>query len=121
MTRQENLPHDKNYALIAVAPWYSAQCTIEYFTDARKYATKAFITYLPGNSNSQPPVLNDAAWNLEDGGSWQSRNNFPTYAVSSITGSNIMNQLNLYSGNLSTVPNGDQLGEIWSRFSLEML
>ncbi|USP79249.1 uncharacterized protein yc1106_06523 [Curvularia clavata] len=114
VTRQENLPHDKNYALIAVAPWYSAQCTIEYFTDARKYATKAFITYLPGNSNSQPPVLNDPAWNLEDGGSWQSRNNFPTYAVSSITGSNIMNQLNLYSGNLSTVPDGDKLGEIYA-------
>ncbi|XP_014553709.1 hypothetical protein COCVIDRAFT_40356 [Bipolaris victoriae FI3] len=113
-TRLENLPSDKDYALIAVAPWYSPQCTIEYFTEARKHSTKAFITYLPGDSNAKPPVLNDAAWNLEDGGSWQSRNNFPTYAVSSMTGSNIMDQLNLYSGNLSDVPHADQLSQIYN-------
>jgi hypothetical protein len=114
-TRLADLPNDKNYALVAVAPWYSPQCTIEYFTEARKHSTKAFITYLPGDSNAKPPVLNDPAWNLEDGGSWQSLNKFPTYAVSSVTGNNIMDQLNVYSGNLSTVPHADQLGQIYDQ------
>ncbi|KAL1795013.1 hypothetical protein ACET3X_006829 [Alternaria dauci] len=112
-TRIANLPSDKDYALIAVAPWYSAQCTIEYFTAARNHPTKAFLTYLPGDSNAKPPVLNDAAWNLQDGGSWQAANDFPTYALSSITGRNIMEQLNQYSGNLSEVPHADQLSQIY--------
>ncbi|RAR01083.1 ring finger domain-containing protein [Stemphylium lycopersici] len=114
-TRVANLPQDKNYALIAVAPWFSPQCTIEYFTEARRYSTKAFVTYLPGDSNEKPPVLNDAVWNLEDGGNWQTLNSFPTYAVSSLTGKNIMDQLNEYSGNLTDVPNGDRLSQIYNR------
>jgi hypothetical protein len=110
-TRVANLPQDKDYALIAVAPWFSAQCTIEYFTAARQLPTKAFFAYQPGDSNAKPPVLNDASWNLQDGGSWQSANNFPTYALSPMTGSNIMEQLNLYSANLSSVPHGDVLSQ----------
>ncbi|KAG9188539.1 hypothetical protein G6011_02462 [Alternaria panax] len=112
-TRIANLPTDKDYALIAVAPWYSAQCTIEYFTAARNHPTKAFLTYQPGDSNARPPVLNDASWNLQDGGSWQTANDFPTYALSSITGRNIMDQLNQYSGNLSQVPYADQLSQMY--------
>jgi hypothetical protein len=108
-TRLANLPQDKNYALMAVAPWYSAQCTLEYFTSARRSPTKGLLTYLPNQGNSKPPVLNDASWNLQDGGSWQSSNFFPTYAVSSMTGDNIMDQLNQYSGNMSDVPHGPQL------------
>jgi hypothetical protein len=117
-TRIANLPSDRNYALIAVAPWFSAQCTLEYFTAARQQtATKGFLTYLPGNSNAQPPVLNDPAWNLQDGGMWQKENTFPVYAMSSTTGDNIMDQLNLYSGNLSTVPHGEDLGRIFNSTS----
>ncbi|KAF2846901.1 hypothetical protein T440DRAFT_457389 [Plenodomus tracheiphilus IPT5] len=113
-TRLSNLPDGKNYALIAVAPWYSAQCTIEYFTAARETTTKAFFTYQPGFTNAKPPVLNDASWNLQDGGSWQTANSFPTYAVSSNTGSNIMHQLEQYSGNVSNVPHGDELSRIYA-------
>ncbi|KAJ4404525.1 hypothetical protein N0V91_005869 [Didymella pomorum] len=117
-TRLANLPADRNYALIAFAPWYSAQCMIEYFTAARtQSATKGFLTYLPGDSNAQPPVLNNPAWDLQDGGMWQQDNTFPTYALSSISGNNVMDQLNLYSGNLSTVPNGDDLGRIFNNTS----
>lgn len=91
---------------------------IEYFTAARtQSATKGFLTYLPGDSNAQPPVLNNPAWDLQDGGMWQQDNTFPTYALSSISGNNIMDQLNLYSGNLSTVPNGDDLGRIFDNTS----
>lgn len=45
---------------------------------------------------------------------WQAENTFPTYALSSIGGQNIMNALNQYSGNLSTVPHGDDLGRIFN-------
>ncbi|KAF2627551.1 hypothetical protein BU25DRAFT_410707 [Macroventuria anomochaeta] len=117
-TRIADLPADRNYALIAFAPWYSAQCTIEYFTAARQQSTtKGFLTYLPGDSNAQPPVLNNLAWDLQDGGMWQQDNTFPTYALSSTSGNNVMDQLNLYSGNLSTVPNGDDLGRIFNSTS----
>ncbi|KAJ4988852.1 ring finger domain-containing protein [Stagonosporopsis vannaccii] len=117
-TRIANLPSDRNYALIAFAPWYSPQCMVEYFTAARQHsATKGFLTYLPGNNNAQPPVLNNPAWDLQDGGMWQQDNTFPTYALSSTSGNTVMDQLNLYSGNLSTVPNGDELGRIFDSTS----
>jgi hypothetical protein len=112
-TRLADLPPARDYSLIAFAPWYSAQCTIEYFTAAREFATKAFLTYQPGESNEKPPVLNDASWNLQDGGGWQAANIFPTYALSSMTGNNIMDQLTLYSGNLSDVPHGDELAQVY--------
>jgi hypothetical protein len=110
-TRLANLPAGKNYALIAVAPWYSPQCMIEYFTAARQAPTKAIYVYQPGQGDARPPVLNDASWNLQDGGSWQSANSFPTYALSSTSGGNIMTQLGLYSGNLTDVPHGRELSQ----------
>lgn len=113
-TRLADLPPDEPYALIAVAPWFKPQCVIEYFAAARKAPTKAMFVYLPDQGNAKPPVLNDAAWNLTDGGSWQQANTFPTYALSSITGDNIMDQLALYSGNLTDVPYGDELAQIFA-------
>ena len=86
---------------------------IEYFTAARAVTTKAILVYQPGTSNAKPPVLNDPSWDLEDGGSWQTANNFPTYALSSMTGNNIMGQLSLYSGNLSHVPNANVLENMY--------
>lgn len=58
-------------------------------------------------------MLNNPAWDLQDGGMWQQDNTFPTYALSSTSGNIIMDQLNLYSGNLSTVPNGEDLATIF--------
>ncbi|KAF2820675.1 hypothetical protein CC86DRAFT_387137 [Ophiobolus disseminans] len=114
-TRLANLPRGKNYALIAVAPWFSPQCMLEYFNAARRITTKGIFVYQPGQGNAKPPVLNDASWNLQDGGRWQSENSFPTYALSSTTGDNIMDQLGLYSGNLTDVPHGEQLATIFDR------
>jgi hypothetical protein len=81
---------------------------LEYFQAARKSPVRAFLVYLPGENNSMPPVMNDRAWYLGDGGSWKMNNTFPTYAVSSSSGNIIANQLSLYSGNVSDVPHGDQ-------------
>jgi hypothetical protein len=106
-----NLPAGKNYALIAFAPWYSSQCMLEYFTAARQAPTKAVFVFQPGQGDAKPPVLNDASWNAQDGGSWQRANTFPTYALTSNNGADIMRQLALYSGNLTDVPFGPQLAQ----------
>jgi hypothetical protein len=112
-TRLANLPASENYDLIAVAPWYSAQCMVEYFTAARRNPTTAILVYQLGHDNANPPVLRDASWDLQDGGSWQLANTFPTYALSSTTGGVIMEQMGLYSGNLSSVPNGSELAKVF--------
>ncbi|KAH7079940.1 hypothetical protein BKA63DRAFT_230966 [Paraphoma chrysanthemicola] len=115
VTRLANLPPGKNYALIAIAPWYSPQCMIEYFTSARTAPTKGIFVFQPGQGNAKPPVLNDASWNLQDGGSWQSANTFPTYALSSTSGGVIVDAMKDYSGNLTNVPFGPQLAEVFDR------
>ncbi|KAF2808256.1 uncharacterized protein BDZ99DRAFT_534191 [Mytilinidion resinicola] len=110
-TRRKNLP-DVDYSLIAVAPWFSPTCQEEYFAAARSSPVKAFFTYLPSNSSETPPLISDPAWGLGDGGSWKSKNSFPVYALPGITGAIVMQQLNLYSGNITTVPNGRELVDI---------
>jgi hypothetical protein len=110
-TRLANLPSGKDYALIAVAPWFSAQCMLEYFAAARQAPTKGIYVYQLGQGDDEPPVLNDPSWSLNDGGGWQRANTFPTYALSTTTGEIIMDQLALYSGNLTTVPHGDELAQ----------
>lgn len=82
---------------------------LEYFTSARKELVKAFIVYKPDNDTNTPPETNDISWNLNDGGSWQFANQFPTYAIPGPDGSVIAHQLSLYSGNVSTAPNGASL------------
>jgi hypothetical protein len=114
-TRQSNLPGETEYALIAFAPWFSVDCTLEYFEAARKEpAVKAFLVYQPGTNNDMPPIMNDPSWGLGDGGSWKSANNFPTYALASITGSIIVDQLSKYSGNITDAPNGHELASIYN-------
>ncbi|CAI6339341.1 unnamed protein product [Periconia digitata] len=114
VTREANLPSNANYALIAVAPWFSKPCIKEYFEAARqaadrKFAVKAFFVYLPDRGNAMPPIMNDPAWLLDDGGSWKSLNSFPTYALSSTSGNTIVQELGLYSGNITKAPYGDDV------------
>jgi hypothetical protein len=84
---------------------------LEYFSAARLVTTKGVLTYQLGKGDAQPPVLNDMSWSLQDGGAWQSKNKFPTYALSSTTGEIVMQQLSEYSGNLTDAPFGEQLAE----------
>lgn len=108
-TRLDNLPSGTDYALIAFAPWYSPDCMKQYFQAARTSPVKAFFVYQPGTSNSMPPVMNDPSWYLGDGGSWKVDNKFPTYAIASVSGGIIAQQLGLYSGNITDVPHGQEL------------
>jgi hypothetical protein len=114
-TRQSNLPRNTEYALIALAPWFSVDCMLEYFAAARKDpAVKAFLVYQPGISDAMPPIMNDPSWGLGDGGSWKSLNNFPTYALSSFTGGVIVDKLSKYSGNITDAPHGHELASMYS-------
>lgn len=114
-TRLANLPYNAGYALIAVAPWFSPTCMKEYFATARNEPVKAFIVYQPDpDSTAMPPETNDQVWAMNDGGSWQYSNQFPTYAVPGASGYLIASQMSNYSGNISTVPYGDSLKQTFS-------
>lgn len=115
VTRQANLPPTNDYALIALAPWISPNCTLGYLTAARRDPARAFIFYLTNrdSDDEDPPPISDPAWSLQDGGSWKSANKYPVYAISSHRGSMLMHQLSAYSGNMTNVPYGHELTEIY--------
>ena len=96
---------------VAFAPWFSVACTQSYLAAADK-GSAAFLFYVPSQATTaKPPSPNDEIWNLADGGRWKSQNEFPVYALSGANGAAIMQQLALYSGNLSQVKNGDLLAQ----------
>ncbi|KAF2662365.1 hypothetical protein K491DRAFT_700193 [Lophiostoma macrostomum CBS 122681] len=112
-TRIQNIPRNgDSYALIGFAPWFSPPCMLEYFQSVRKSDVKAVIVYQPGNSTDMPPIMNDASWGLGDGGTWKVDNDFPTYAIMAASGGIIMEELSLYSGNITDVPQSDDLLDI---------
>jgi hypothetical protein len=113
-TRLSNLPQETNYALVAFAPWFSPTCMLEYFQSARNSPVKAFLVYQPGTSAMMPPPMNDVSWGLGDGGQWKSANNFPTYALMSVSGGIIAEQLSLYSGNITDAPHAEELVSLFS-------
>lgn len=108
VTRQANLPHN-DFNIIALAPWISANCTRSYLASAHLDPIRAFIFYIPDNGTDQPPPISSPVWNMYDGGQWKSQAQYPVYAVPGSLGNQMMKQLSLYSGNLSTVPFGNTL------------
>ena len=112
VTRQANLP-PTDFTLIALAPWISAECTKSYLTSAHMDPTRAFLFYLPDNGTTKPPPISSPSWGLHDGGAWKTKTPFPVYAVSSEMGTQLMHQLSLYSGNMTGVPYGHEISEMF--------
>lgn len=111
--RQADLP-PSDYNLIALVPWYNASCTKLYMEAAASDPLRGFITYVPTtNSSDKPPSVDDRIWNLHDRGAWKSSSKFPVYAVSASVGHGMMTQLGLYSGNVSSVPYGTNITELY--------
>lgn len=104
VTRRANLPTTQ-YTYVGFAPWISAPCTQSYLAAAANSAS-AFLFYVPDNGSNTPPPINDPTWDLHDGGQWKSQFQFPVFAIPGHDGAYLMQQLALYSGNMSTVPNG---------------
>ncbi|KAF2453511.1 hypothetical protein BDY21DRAFT_292890, partial [Lineolata rhizophorae] len=112
-TRRSDLPR-QDYDLIALAPWTSPRCTLEFLDHAHENPfTRAFLFYLPDNRTDTPPLTNDPVWSLGDGGQWKSDNKYPVYALPGLTGAIMMNALAQYSGNLTTVPHGHELANYY--------
>ena len=110
--KRVDLP-DIDYSLIAHAPWISENCTKSYLASASQYGARAFFFFDPDYSQDQPPTPNDPFWGLSDGGQWKSQNQYPVYAMSGFYGQQILQQLALYSGNMTDVPNGHILTETY--------
>jgi Ring finger domain len=111
VTRKANLP-TLYFNTIALAPWVNSNCTRSYLQSAHLDQIRAFIFYVPDNGTAQPPDPNSPVWNMYDGGQWRSDTLFPVYAVPGHVGNQLMTQLSLYSGNLTSVPNGHVL--LWN-------
>lgn len=79
----------------------------------RNTQAQAFLFYLTDNGTDIPPVANDPTWSLGDGGHWKTSNRFPVYAIASMLGGQLMEELVDYSGNVTDVPNGNMLIEQW--------
>ncbi|RVX75574.1 hypothetical protein B0A52_00927 [Exophiala mesophila] len=103
-----------NYPLISVAPWTSVDCVQSYLEVMRFDNVRAGMFFQNDNSSDRPPAVNDHVWSLNDGGQWQNDNRFPVYALPGMFGSFILEQLAQYSGNMSQVPYGDELVQIYN-------
>ncbi|KAI5467436.1 hypothetical protein BGZ63DRAFT_27200 [Mariannaea sp. PMI_226] len=112
VTRRSNLP-PTNYNLIAIAPWFSIDCTLAYLASARTDPIRAFVFYKPNNSSNKPQDADSPVWNLEDGGAWVKTNKYPIFAVSGMKGHDMMKQLSLYSGHISDIPHGDEIESLY--------
>jgi len=111
VTRKSDLP--TGYKLIALAPWFSMDCTQAYLTATRFDSIKAFIFYRPLNSSNKPQEADSPVWNLDDDGLWKKVNQYPIFAIPGNDGQKMMTQLSLYSGNLTDVPHGEDITELY--------
>lgn len=111
--RKADLP-PTNFNLIAIAPWVTPECTRAFLASARTDPLRAFIFYRPSNSIHKPPPPSSSVWNLNDEGRWKTQNKFPILAVSGAYGQELMDQLGLYSGDLSEVPNGTDISAVYN-------
>lgn len=112
--RQRDLP-PVDYNLIALVPWFNSTCTKLYMDAAALDPLRGFMVYMPGsNDTTKPPDVDDRIWNLHDHGAWKESSKFPVYALSSSAGTNMMTQLGLYSGNISSVPYGSDITALYS-------
>ncbi|EXJ84901.1 hypothetical protein A1O3_05576 [Capronia epimyces CBS 606.96] len=112
VTTRADLPPG-TWPLFALAPWTEPACVLSYLTVMRDDGVNGALFFHPGNDNAQPPPVSDPSWSLQDGGQWKSANPYPVYAVPGMLGSYLLNLLVQYSGNISQIPNGHELVEMY--------
>lgn len=112
VTRRANLP-PRDYNLIALAPWFRMDCTLAYLAAARFDPIRAFIFYKPNNSSNKPQDVDSPVWDLDDDGAWKKANQFPVFAIPGINGQTMMTQLSKYSGNVTEIPHGEEINDLY--------
>ncbi|KXT08396.1 hypothetical protein AC579_7312 [Pseudocercospora musae] len=112
VTRQANLPNT-DYDLIAMVPWVTPQCSLEYMEAARLDPVRGMVFFLPGNNTGTPADAKDDIWHIPDAGNWKQKNGFPVYAINGDSGAILLNASAEYSGNMTDVPYGHQLTEFY--------
>ncbi|KAG6024130.1 hypothetical protein E4U41_001846 [Claviceps citrina] len=113
VTRRKDLP-PANFNLIAIAPWFSSDCTQAYLNSALQAPVKAFLFYKPNNSTNKPQEGDSPVWNVGDGGAWRSNHHFPIFALPGREGQKIIKQLSLYSGAITHVPHGPEIKQLYN-------
>ncbi|KAI1170682.1 hypothetical protein F4777DRAFT_591773 [Nemania sp. FL0916] len=112
-TRQSNLP-PTDYILIALAPWINPDCAKSFMIAAALDPLRAMLVYRPDDADGPPPDVESDLWKIDSSEDWKQDTHFPVYAVSSSAGTRMMQQLNLYSGDLAQVPFSDQINKTYS-------
>lgn len=112
-TRRAQLP-PTNINLIALAPWINARCARHFLISARKDPVRGLIFYKPDNSTDKPAKGSSDDWDLGDGGKWRTQTGYPIFAMSGAAGQQVMSQLSMYSGNVTEIPFGDQITELYN-------
>ncbi|KAI0877814.1 hypothetical protein GGS24DRAFT_81553 [Hypoxylon argillaceum] len=112
-TRQSDLPLT-DYILIALVPWINSNCTKSFMAAAALDPLHAMLVYRPDDEDGQPPESDSDLWKIDSGRGWKQSSHFPVYAVASGTGDRMMQQLKLYSGDLSEVPFADEINKTYN-------
>jgi len=117
VTRITDFPSGQDYPLTAVFPWTSSvDCTEAYLAQARMDAVRGAITFQTNTDPQSVPEPEDDSWSLDDGSHLGiSYNPFPIYAITADDGTELLNQMALYSGNMTSVPNGNLLATQYDR------
>ena len=89
----------------------SIDCTQQYLNAVRREGTQALLFYRPGDSDNKPKAGNDIIWSLNDNFLWKEQSRFPVFAVSSLAGQRIVDELSKYSGRVEEAPNGALISE----------
>lgn len=107
MTTLADFPTGQNYPLVAIFPWVSNNdCVEAYFAQSRADAVRSVFTFQPNASQDLPDAN---SWNLGDNGEWKADNQYPIYGVAASAGLQILYEMSLYSGNMTSAPNGNLL------------
>jgi type II secretory pathway pseudopilin PulG len=116
-TKADIVPFEgrNNFPLIGLAPWTTdTPACVEYFLGRMTAdGVHGAIFFHPGADSEQPPSANDPSWNLGRGGHWKAENPYPIYAVPGMLGAFLLDRLAQYSGNMSQVPYGAQLVDMY--------
>jgi len=85
---------------------------MSYLNAARLDPCRALLFYLPEDNSTAPPASNADVWDLGDGDAWKTTFQYPVYALPRAFGTELMHELALYSGNMTSVPYGHDISEL---------